>query len=134
MTNYMGKSRLIKILYQYLKDTSSDKLMKLEEERKEWRKQNHDIIYYRKYRGSEWLEVSISFDDTSYSFILYSCANNEGQRRLELTEKRNRWNEKTQDDENSQIFYGNAFYDAQFNPSGGNAELKCFEIRKGQII
>lgn len=129
MTNYMGKGRLLNILSNYLILTAPDRLAVLNESRG---KHNHDIVYYRKHRGSEWLEVNVAVDEsTSYEYMIFSdVAHSDGRRRIDLTEKRERWNENKQDVDEFEVFYGHGFYDERFNPIDGNGVLQCFEIAK----
>lgn len=112
MTNYFGKQKLTKILYNYLEQSAPEKLAELKRELKaagEYRKYE---IQYKKRRGSEWLNTSIYFGDIEYRFEVYSfgCSG----KRVTLREY------KVIDGERGDIvtetFSGFAYYDKDFNP------------------
>ncbi|WP_124098233.1 hypothetical protein [Ruminococcus sp. Marseille-P6503] len=130
MTNYMGKNRLKKILMNYLKLTDEDKLHKLQYEIKNSKKEHgFDFLYYKRHKGSEWLEVTICFNDTTYEFQIFSDVNlKQGNRRVELQEKRVR--EIDFEKVEKVIFRGSAFYSENFEPNkqSGSYELMCDEI------
>ena len=112
MTNYFGKQKLTKILYNYLEQSAPEKLAELKRELKaagEYRKYE---IRYKKHRGSEWLNTSIYFGDIEYRFEVYSFGGS--GKRVTLREY------KVIDGERGDIvtetFSGFAYYDKDFKP------------------
>lgn len=112
MTNYFGKQKLTKILYNYLEQSAPEKLAELKRELKaagEYRKYE---IQYKKRRGSEWLNTSIYFGDIEYRFEVYSFGGS--GKRVTLREY------KVIDGERGDIvtetFSGFAYYDKDFKP------------------
>lgn len=112
MTNYFGKQKLTKILYNYLEQSAPEKLAELKRELKaagEYRKYE---IQYKKRRGSEWLNTSIYFGDIEYRFEVYSFGGS--GKRVTLSEY------KVIDGERGDIvtetFSGFAYYDKDFKP------------------
>ncbi|GAB5083225.1 hypothetical protein Osc1_24030 [Hominimerdicola sp. 21CYCFAH17_S] len=127
MTNYMGKNRLKKILMNYLKLTDEDKLNALQANLKKNKKEyGFDFIYYKSYRGNEWLDTQVCFDDTTYKIHIFSAVNlKQGNRRVELQEKRVREID-IENIEEKIVFQGSAFYSENFEPiPQGSCKLMC---------
>lgn len=112
MTNYFGKQKLTKILYNYLEQSAPEKLAELKRELKAAGENRKYEIQYKKRRGSEWLNTSIYFGDIEYRFEVYSFGGS--GKRVTLREY------KVIDGERGDIvtetFSGFAYYDKDFKP------------------
>lgn len=111
MPNYFGKQRLVQILYNYLEQTSPDKLAELKRELREAGEYRKYEIKYDKHRGNEWLKSHIYYDDIEYRFEIYSCG--KSAKSVNLREKKIIGD---YDESVNQIFVGTAYYDSDFNP------------------
>lgn len=112
MTNYFGKQKLTKILYNYLEQSAPEKLAELKRELKaagEYRKYE---IQYKKRRGSEWLNTSIYFGDIEYRFEVYSFGGS-GKR---VTLREYKVIDGDRGDIVTETFSGFAYYDKDFKP------------------
>lgn len=128
MTNYFGKQRLTKILYNYLEQTAPEKLAELKRELKaagEYRKYE---IKYKKFRGDEWLKSRIYFGDIEYRFEIYAYGN--GAKSVTLREKKVIGD---YDESVTQTFVGTAYYDKDFNPINSNVPW-CSDLVLAQSI
>ncbi len=115
----MGKSRLQKILFHYLEETSPEKLERLMYERKKWMDQCGDILYYKpghflgKSFGGyspETLEASITFGEVVWEFKVEARRySGKDYYYVELEESR------FVDDEKKQVFQGGVRYRSDFS-------------------
>lgn len=131
MTNYFGKARLTKILYNYLEQSAPEKLAELKRELKaagEYRKYE---IQYKKRRGREWLNTSIYFGDIEYRFEVYSFGGS--GKRVTLCEYK--VIDGVRGDIVTETFSGFAYYDKDFNPITATKDkysdlLICNQLQK----
>lgn len=131
MTNYFGKQKLVRILYNYLELSAPEKLAELKRELKEAGEYRKYGILYRKYRGSEWLTTGIVFGHVEYQFEIYACGG--GAKKVTLREKT--IIDVAEVEKTTEIFSGYAYYDKDFNPITEIAEkysdlLICNRLQK----
>ncbi|MGN0686807.1 MAG: hypothetical protein ACI4KA_01720 [Oscillospiraceae bacterium] len=131
MTNYFGKQRLTRILYNYLVQSAPEKLAELKRELKESGEYRKYEIRYKKYRGSEWLNTSIFFGDIEYRFEIYSFGSS-GKR---VTLREYKVIDGDRGDIVTETFSGFAYYDKDFNPITATTDkysnfLICNQLQK----
>lgn len=112
MTNYLGKQRLTRILYNYLEQSATEKLSELKRELKNDSEYRKYQIRYKKYRGNEWLSTSIYFANIEFRFEIYAWGKH--YKCVILTEEKVIDNDYGEN--KTQIFRGVAYYDEDFNP------------------
>lgn len=127
-TNYLGKSRLTKILFNYLENTSREKLALLKQELSRTNEYHEDVLFYKKYRGIETLETSVSIDDTTYKFKMSSF--NTKTKIVDLAEIRIR--DDGQNEIPKRIYSGKVWYDEDFRLIMEKSDccLQCNGIEK----
>ena len=126
--NYFGKRRLEKIFFNYISDRK-DLVKSVKLEFKKYGKEN--IIMYRKHRGSEWFEINGIYDendDKSVCYKIHTMTSDKGCH-VSMSEKHT---EYVNDDNGiiKEVFYGHAYYRADFQPYDGDPKLKFHEICK----
>lgn len=115
MTNYFGKQRLTRILYNYLAQSAPEKLAELKRELKAAGEYRKDEIRYKKYRGSEWLNASICFADIEYRFEIYAFYSFGGAGGKRVTLREYKVIDGERGDIVTEAFSGFAYYDKDFN-------------------
>ncbi len=119
MTNYFGKSRLIKILYAYI----SDRPEIVKSFRTDVKKFGKEMIFqYRRYRGSEWLDCWS--DEYRFHFFTFGAY----YKTVCLDEEK--YNEASDEYVKScriVSYYSKNFYPY---PENKNKQLDCYEIAK----
>lgn len=131
MTNYFGKARLTKILYNYLEQSAPEKLAELKRELKEAGEYRNYKISYKKCRGGEWIDTSIYFGDIEYRFKVYSFG---GSGKM-VTLREYKVIDGERGDIVTETFSGFAYYDKDFNPITATKDkysdfLICNQLQK----
>lgn len=112
MTNYFGKQKLVRILYNYLELSAPEKLAELKRELKEAGEYRKYGILYKKYRGSEWITTGIVFGNVEFQFEIYAC----GCEAKKVTLREKILVDVDEVEKTMEIFKGYAYYDKDFNP------------------
>lgn len=122
MTNYFGKSRLIKLFYCYISDRT-EYINSLKADIKEFGKEC--IFDYSKYRGNEWLEVQ----HEGYLFKIYAFGS--GSKVVTMDEYLLDY-ETSDDLEKIQVKRVVSYYSPDFYPFPHNKDkvLDCYTIAK----
>lgn len=127
MTNYLGKQRLKKILFNYLSNRRPLLLAELRRECKEYH--NVNIISYRRGHDSEWLETKVHSEGTIYCFKLW--ASGSSAKYISLDESSIRTVEEREKYVSKSKYH--CYYDSDFNPIDGrmsDTQLVCNDIGK----
>ena len=131
MTNYFGKQKLTKILYNYLEQSAPEKLAELKRELKAAGENRKYEIRYKKFRDIEWLDAPIYFGDIEYRVEVYSFG--DSGKRVTLHEYKVIAGERG--DIVTKTFSGFAYYDKDFNPITATKDkysvlLICNQLQK----
>lgn len=125
MTNYMGKARLIKLFYHYISNRK-EYVKSFKAAVKEYGKEV--MFCYKKYRGSEWLEVH----HEGYYFDFYVF----GQSTKTIDFKESQYNCESDEGELLSKIRIISYYTVDFYPFLNNKDksLDCYAIAKNPII
>ncbi len=127
--NYFGKRRLEKILFNYL--SASDRNNIAEAIKADFKEYGKQIITYKRYRGSEWFEISDIYDKYGEKLIcyrIYALTSDKGCW-VSMSETHIRENDNG-GDPSEKVFRCKASYTSDFYPQAGSPELFCYEICK----
>lgn len=133
---YFGIRRMEQIVLHYLSDRENLVKILKSNYRKYGKK---SVISYKSYHNTEWYEFRIHDEkkDLTYSYKLYA-ESSKCVHRVTMTEKCSSYNENNDEYTEKQLFYGHAFYSADFYPCKGESKLRCYDISdvpsEGKIV